>query len=657
MAKLEAFDEREILETFNRAKQIPLDTNNAPMIGRKTIGAQLYSDRFSENVLVDVFLAVVERYPCFINEDSAALKWSARGYRSLLQLLIESFLALVSPNRKRKSRNKNQKNTKPPVELSISERHRIAKAMLPVDLAPEGRTWSYISFALSLSDFVTNFITDLKDAIDHGCISFSALVFFMHDRRFSHELNDPTLLSIAAFLGPLRATTVEAFVQHRTKEFRQKCRDSLLEVERSSMSQEEWRNRLSNYPRVTNEDPPKINPIPFPTFRLYATNLIKDLKGEASRNDQIHAGWAHAVIKKVAKQFYEDNTVKEEHLDEVIWTVLAQRPYMKVFVVKLLTQKYNDASMAEKWKQFACSYSRRSKIRTGTETQLNPLSPNPSFLSIPESVASISFVDNIERLSSIEELLEDCALTDYPVIGLDAEWSSYTSTTSATILQLATRRDIFIVDIDAISQRRLKVFFDRLFGNENLRKIGYQFGEDLVQLRSAVPKCLSLYRPRNLICIDALAQILYRKSANCHDVNLEGILHSQGKISSDESDETSRIQDADSSSNLDEDVEMTKENGNAEARDEEPNSLPKGLSALCKMLLGHPLDKTEQCSVWDRRPLRDLQIRYAALDAYSMLMLYDKCTEWAKRLNLDINKLCEEQDPINVSVPLFCEED
>lgn len=36
----------------------------------------------------------------------------------------------------------------------------------------------------------------------------------------------------------------------------------------------------------------------------------------------------------------------------------------------------------------------------------------------------------------------------------------------------------------------------------------------------------------------------------------------------------------------------------------------RGLSALCERVLGKPLDKTEQCSVWDRRPLRDLQVFY-----------------------------------------------
>ncbi|VDO59322.1 unnamed protein product [Onchocerca flexuosa] len=96
-----------------------------------------------------------------------------------------------------------------------------------------------------------------------------------------------------------------------------------------------------------------------------------------------------------------------------------------------------------------------------------------------------------------------------------------------------------------------------------------------------------------------------------------------------------------------------------EVKNVEQNPLLKeirGLSALCERVLDKPLDKTEQCSVWDRRPLRDLQLRYAALDAYCMLMLYEKCVDWASRLDLSINEICSKQEPLIGMLPLFCDE-
>ncbi|EYC08332.1 hypothetical protein Y032_0066g3705 [Ancylostoma ceylanicum] len=36
----------------------------------------------------------------------------------------------------------------------------------------------------------------------------------------------------------------------------------------------------------------------------------------------------------------------------------------------------------------------------------------------------------------------------------------------------------------------------------------------------------------------------------------------------------------------------------------------RGLSYVCERVLGRPLDKTEQCSVWDRRPLRSSQVNF-----------------------------------------------
>ena len=46
-----------------------------------------------------------------------------------------------------------------------------------------------------------------------------------------------------------------------------------------------------------------------------------------------------------------------------------------------------------------------------------------------------------------------------------------------------------------------------------------------------------------------------------------------------------------------------------------------GLSQVARMFLQCRVDKTEQISDWDRRPLSHNQLVYAALDAEAMLVL------------------------------------
>uniref|UniRef100_A0A915DVN0 3'-5' exonuclease domain-containing protein n=1 Tax=Ditylenchus dipsaci TaxID=166011 RepID=A0A915DVN0_9BILA len=78
-----------------------------------------------------------------------------------------------------------------------------------------------------------------------------------------------------------------------------------------------------------------------------------------------------------------------------------------------------------------------------------------------------------------------------------------------------------------------------------------------------------------------------------------------------------------------------------------------GLSLVCRRMLGLSLEKSEQCSMWDRRPLRYRQIRYAAIDAWCCLKLYQKCVEWSQKLGCNIKDLVEAQGPIRCQLPLF----
>lgn len=49
----------------------------------------------------------------------------------------------------------------------------------------------------------------------------------------------------------------------------------------------------------------------------------------------------------------------------------------------------------------------------------------------------------------------------------------------------------------------------------------------------------------------------------------------------------------------------------------------KGLAGVVEGFFGLPLDKRDQISDWDRRPLTENQIVYAALDAFVLLEIYE----------------------------------
>jgi ribonuclease D len=82
-----------------------------------------------------------------------------------------------------------------------------------------------------------------------------------------------------------------------------------------------------------------------------------------------------------------------------------------------------------------------------------------------------------------------------------------------------------------------------------------------------------------------------------------------------------------------------------ELKNESPNEELKmvkerGLSELVRLCFGKPLNKAEQISNWEKRPLRKSQIYYAALDAFCVLEVLNYLS---KRLNslkveFDINK-------------------
>lgn len=675
-----------IRNIIDEAFRVKTDKQGRVTPSTKQIGYDLFVSRFEPQLLIDAFAAVIEQFPIVAAECPKYNSWWTPRFYHLIFLIAQAFMSVLASERaSNKTKEKDRKQdsfSNICISVTDEQRCRILRDVVSLNFSFDSNFWSLADYVLNFNKCPKDVVTIISDAASAGKASFAAVDYCIRNKVLSRYLDDPAILYSAALLGPLRAGTVESFAAKRAEEFRQKCREVLLRVEKLVSSPNEWEHAIVDYLGSVkqNDSNGKVVAYTYVGFRDSFSTLMRDLRGLPPSDDRINIKWAHHLVKKCAAKYYCEKTWKIENLHEVIWTILAQRPSMRKFVVQTLTKDFKDPQGAEMWR--VCKIpadARKHMAHKSKEEHLDPRTPNPPYLSIPESVKPIEFVRHPSHLKRVANLLEDYANDNYPPVGVDAEWSSYVSYSKATILQLAIPCHIFIIDVDEIKADILVNFFEKLFVEWKLLKIGYQFDEDLIQLRSAVQHCSALYHPKNLICIGKIVKSLMKESAERPDVNLNGVFH-PGKVQRSEectegvrTDIVSTEMDGSAWSHVADCKEDVKTRLNyvsidipqskpkedeQDMKDVEENPLLKeirGLSALCERVLGKPLDKTEQCSVWDRRPLRDLQLRYAALDAYCMLMLYEKCVDWASRLDLSIREICSKQEPLTGTLPLFCD--
>ncbi|XP_053608094.1 exonuclease mut-7 homolog [Plodia interpunctella] len=66
------------------------------------------------------------------------------------------------------------------------------------------------------------------------------------------------------------------------------------------------------------------------------------------------------------------------------------------------------------------------------------------------------------------------------------------------------------------------------------------------------------------------------------------------------------------------------------------------LSCLVQACFGLPLEKSEQCSNWEIRPLRDTQVQYAALDAHVLIKVYEFFQTVCLEQGINFEEICND---------------
>ena len=176
------------------------------------------------------------------------------------------------------------------------------------------------------------------------------------------------------------------------------------------------------------------------------------------------------------------------------------------------------------------------------------------------------------------------------VVGLDAEWRPRSGTPVA-VLQVATRHEVFLVDMIELMADEgvdepassvdtgagsvlLDAFLADLLASKTILKLGFGFSYDLSRMQRSYPSLGSVFGVmEGLVDVKAVTLVAFP---------------------------------------------------------EKKTKLAKaGLATVVASILGMYIDKTEQCSDWQRRPLSHAQIAYAASDAHCLTVLFDRCYNYA----------------------------
>ncbi|XP_047426125.1 exonuclease mut-7 homolog isoform X2 [Mugil cephalus] len=300
------------------------------------------------------------------------------------------------------------------------------------------------------------------------------------------------------------------------------------------------------------------------------------------------------------KRFVEKSMTEENWCDHVQY-VVADDLELQIQLVEILT-KYSGVRKAAQWSlrynvpryrlPFGVWETQQSlpphlqQICMSNSGQTEGWVPSQShcqkFYQVPLTRDKVHFVDTPESLQPCRSIV----LKDGVTVGLDMEWQPTFGcilSQRVSLIQLAVSDQVFLLDLCATGfcQHPDTIRFIRdLFSERNILKLGYGTAGDL--------KCLSA-------TWDQLLE---------EPLKMEGMLD---LLSIHQKIQRSKINQP--------------QNGPREVLVGE-NCAEKGLSLLVQQVLGRPLDKTEQMSNWEKRPLRISQIRYAVADAYCLLHVY-----------------------------------
>ncbi|ORX85445.1 hypothetical protein K493DRAFT_341784 [Basidiobolus meristosporus CBS 931.73] len=298
----------------------------------------------------------------------------------------------------------------------------------------------------------------------------------------------------------------------------------------------------------------------------FSKKLISEYNLELTSFPNIHMAHLHNHFRWLLYSRKSAPTKTTENWDTLIEYALSEHPELASTGIQQLL-KYKDIKGIYQF--FGKEVGDKYKEQITIDPAVEEIAREAKEMSLakyckPEEVRIIFVAD--------EHTLRECEISilrsSVTRVGIDCEWRpmTFTDVTRCALIQIGTEEKIYLLDAVNLPREPVSRFLTSLFCSEEVSKYGYNFSSDIFMLCKSYPEI--------------------EGCKLCQYINLATPQPLLSQVTSLEC------------------------NGN-------------GLAALVKAVLKCELDKKFQISDWERRPLLQDQMLYAANDAYCLLEIAD----------------------------------
>ncbi|XP_060535311.1 exonuclease mut-7 homolog [Cylas formicarius] len=508
----------------------------------------------------------------------------------------------------------NAKNKSLPIFIAEEFRHwsRSRRDRIAHLLVPQIKLDAFKLITKQNFQGLTKLVFDSYEMAQHPHVFVDCLRCLIENKQYKEACQYATMLNLHGefgvddFLVPLvlqdKLYSVDEFLAGSPRH-----QVELVQFLDSALSQMSVGDTMNPYIEEKGIPDVKYDKVHSKPWKKLVTRFAKMFKLPADLTPNLNKKRNEGALKFLIHKRFTENTFSDESWKEMVQEAVGDDESLQKEVVQLVAQ-YGEFREALWW-------ARHYDVdKSGWPYGVRLLDENK----LEEAVQASPLVDDWDsepankieyhklRLADDRVVLVDTAdkfrgvvdtgFQNADLVGIDCEWkpSFGSQLNELALMQISTRESVFVLDVVNLAGRESRSWETLgrdLFNNCDILKLGFSLTSDFHMIQHALPE---------LNFSNARAGFLDLCSLWKHLDKFPKVVL--------------------------------------------PNEVQGGgpsLSTLVQACLGRPLDKSEQFSNWENRPLRQSQVLYAALDAYCLIEVYDVLKRCCEHADCPFYEICD----------------